>query len=79
MLSSKSLERSAGRVSALAHRGVDRVRDTSHHLRERAQQASDQTVNYIRDDPVKAILIAAAAAAAVMAVLNLFSHARGRR
>ena len=79
MLSTKSLEQSGKRVSALAHRGVDRVLDTSYYLRKKAEQVSDQTVDYVKHDPVKAVLIAAATAAALMAVFSLLSHSRDRR
>lgn len=69
------LNRARDQVSALVQRGVDSVHDTSQQLRDRAQHASDKTVNYVRDEPIKAILIAAATGAALMA---LISHSRSR-
>ena len=54
------------------------VRETSQQLRDQAYRASDNTVNYIKDEPVKAILIAAAMGAALMALVSLISHSRGR-
>jgi ElaB/YqjD/DUF883 family membrane-anchored ribosome-binding protein len=56
---------------------LDSVRDSSRQLRDRAQHASDSTVRYIKDDPVKAMLIAAATGAALMALVSLVSHSRG--
>ena len=47
------------KVSAMAHRGMDSVRDTSHLLRVKAEHASDSTVNYVKDEPIKSVLIAA--------------------
>jgi ElaB/YqjD/DUF883 family membrane-anchored ribosome-binding protein len=65
------LERAGEQASALAQRGVDAVRDRSLQVRDQALRASDGTLNYIKDEPVKAVLIAAAAGAALMALLGL--------
>jgi ElaB/YqjD/DUF883 family membrane-anchored ribosome-binding protein len=72
------IERTTERVSTLVHDGVESARDTSRQLRDRALQASHITVNYIKDEPVKAILIAAAVGAALMALTSLLSHKRDR-
>jgi ElaB/YqjD/DUF883 family membrane-anchored ribosome-binding protein len=63
----------------VASDALDSVRDTSRQLRQQAQHASDNTVKYIRDDPLKAMLIAAATGAALMALVNLVSHAGDKR
>jgi ElaB/YqjD/DUF883 family membrane-anchored ribosome-binding protein len=60
----------------VANDALDSVRDSSRQLLGKAQHASDSTVRYIRDDPVKAMLIAAATGAALMALVNLVSHSR---
>ena len=65
-------------AESLARRGLDAVRDTSAQLKERAQQASDTTIGYIKDEPVKAMLIAAATGAALMALIGLLSRSRDR-
>jgi len=65
---SPMLDRAGERASALAQRGVDAVRERSLQLRSQALRASDDTLNYIKDEPVKAVLIAAAAGAALMAL-----------
>jgi ElaB/YqjD/DUF883 family membrane-anchored ribosome-binding protein len=72
------LGRATDQVSALAQRGVDSVRDTSHQLRVKAAHASDNTMHYIKDEPVKSILIAAATGAALMALVSLISRSRDR-
>ncbi len=72
------LARATEQAGALAQRGVDSVRDTSLRLRERAHQASDRTLDYIRAEPVKATLIAAATGAALMALVALLSRSRER-
>lgn len=70
--------RTGEQVSALAQRGVDSVRESSHQLRLKAEHASECTVAYIKHDPVKSVLIAAATGAALMALISLFSHSRHR-
>lgn len=73
------LNRVSEQAGAMAQRGVDAVRDGSAHLREKALQAQDNTVSYIKDEPVKAMLIAAAAGAALMAMLSLMTRSHDRR
>lgn len=62
----------------LANSAIDSVRDTSHQLRVKAGHASESTVNYIKHEPVKSILIAAATGAVLMALISLFSSSRHR-
>ena len=68
------LHRVSEQASAAAQRGVDAVRETSEQLREKALRATDQTVSYIKDEPVKSMLIAAATGAALMALLSLMTR-----
>lgn len=70
------LDRASEQAIALARRGADAVRDTSEHLRDRALRASDGAVSYVRDEPVKSMLIAAAAGAALMALAGLLTRSR---
>ena len=65
------LDRASEQVSVLAQRGVDAVRDRSVLVRDQAMRASDSTLNYIKDEPVNAVVIAAVAGAALMALLGL--------
>ena len=57
---------------------LDSVRDGSHQLSAKAAQASDDTDNYIKHEPVKSMLIAAATGAALMALISLFTSRRDR-
>ena len=66
-------------ASALAQRGVDAVKDGSLQLREKAKQAGDTTAGYISQDPIKAMLIAAATGAALMALVSLMGRSRDAR
>jgi ElaB/YqjD/DUF883 family membrane-anchored ribosome-binding protein len=70
------LERATARAGDIAQRGIEAVRGSSRQLRDKALDASDRTVAYIKDEPVKAMLIAAATGAALMALLNLVSRSR---
>lgn len=73
------LDRASEQVSAFAQRGVDSVRETSQNLRDRAARASESTTNYIKEEPVKSLLIAAAMGAALMALTSLISRSRDHR
>jgi ElaB/YqjD/DUF883 family membrane-anchored ribosome-binding protein len=68
----------ATQAEVLARRGLDAVCDSASQVRERANGLSDITVRYVRDEPVKAVLIAAATGAALVAIVNLFSSRRDR-
>ena len=54
------MNRVSAQAEDAARRGMEAMRDTSQQLRERAQQACDMTVAYVKDEPIKAMLIAAA-------------------
>jgi ElaB/YqjD/DUF883 family membrane-anchored ribosome-binding protein len=68
------INRLSSQAETAARRGVDAVRDTSAQLREKALRASDSTVGYIKEEPVKAMLIAAATGAALMALVSLVTR-----
>jgi ElaB/YqjD/DUF883 family membrane-anchored ribosome-binding protein len=72
------LNRASEQVGALAQRGVESVRQTSQQLRDRTRDAADGTVQYIKDEPVKAMLIAAATGATLMALVSLISRSGHR-
>lgn len=72
------LNRGAEQAGALAQRSLDALRDGTQQLRDKALRASDSTVNYVKEEPVKAMLIAAATGAALMALVNLMSGSRHR-
>src|SRR6195952_605902 len=70
------LNKVTSQAEAPARRGMEAVRDTSQQLRERALQASDMTVSYVKDEPIKAMLIAAATGALLMGIISLISRSR---
>lgn len=71
-----ALVQAAERAESLVRQSADALRDHASQLRERAADASDRTAGYIRDEPLKSVLIAAAAGAALMAVANLALRSR---
>ncbi len=64
------------KAEAAARRGAEAVRETSAQLREKALRAQDTTVGYIKDEPVKSMLIAAATGAALMGLISLMNRSR---
>ena len=70
------LSKVSSQAEAAARRGMEAVRDTSQQLRERAVQASDMTVAYVKDEPVKAMLIAAATGALLMGLISMMGRSR---
>jgi len=66
----------ADEASSMAQHGVDAMRHGQQQLLEQAHRASVNTRGYIKDEPVKAMLMAAAAGAALMALATLVSRSR---
>lgn len=66
----------AEQAEAFARRSAEALLDGGHQVREKALLATDRTIAYIKDEPVKAVLIAAAAGAAMVALANLVSRSR---
>jgi ElaB/YqjD/DUF883 family membrane-anchored ribosome-binding protein len=57
-------------------RGMQAVHNTSDQLMDQVNRANDVTVAYIRREPVKSVLWAAAAGAAVVGLISLFGRIR---
>ena len=70
------INRVAAKAEELARRSADVMRDRSQQIKEQAYRAQDMTVGYIKDEPLKSILIAAAAGAALMALVQLLTRDR---
>ena len=65
-------------IGKAVDQGIDRVREASCKLRDSAAKASEDTASYIRQDPVKSVLIAAATGAALMALVSLLTRSNRR-
>ena len=70
------INRVSAQAEAAAKRGIDAVRDSSQQLRDKAVKATDSTVAYVKDEPVKSMLIAAATGALLMGVISLMGRSR---
>lgn len=62
------VNRTALQVEALTRRTLQRAHDASQLAKERVGRAGDRSIDYIRAEPVKSVLIAAATGAALLAV-----------
>ena len=63
------------KVAGGAERGVSWVRESGERVRDTASVARDRTAGYVREDPIKSVLMAAAAGALLYAITRAF---RGR-
>ena len=69
------LNRLATDTEQFTRRSVDKVREGSQQLRGQALRATNTTLGYIKEEPVKAVLIAAAIGAVLMALVTLVGRA----
>lgn len=74
-----AISRIANDADELRRRGVAVVRGASSQVREGALRATDKSVAFIRDEPVKAVLIAAGIGALTMALISVISRAGAAR
>jgi ElaB/YqjD/DUF883 family membrane-anchored ribosome-binding protein len=65
-----------GQATELLQSGRDAVRHASHQVTDAALHARDGAASYVKEEPVKALLIAAATGAALMALVSMMSHSR---
>jgi len=70
------INRMSAKAEDAAKRGMEVMRDTTQQLREKAQIAGDSTVAYVKDEPVKSMLIAAATGAVLMGLISLMGRSR---
>ena len=69
-----SLDKATDQAKKLMRQGRVMVQDSAQKAREKALDFSDKAVSYTKDEPVKAMLIAAAIGAALMALMSLMSR-----
>ncbi len=70
------LQRAISDAGELARQGIAKAQQAGQSVREQVGRAGDSTVNYIKEEPVKAVLIAAAAGAAVAALASWLGSRR---
>jgi ElaB/YqjD/DUF883 family membrane-anchored ribosome-binding protein len=74
-----SFDRNASRVEDIARRGIDRARSTSATVRTECAKAGTATRGYIQHEPVKSVLMAAAAGAAIAGLITWMGRNRTPR
>ena len=74
-----AISRATAQAEDLTRRGIERARQASATVREQATRVSDQTVGYIKDEPMKAVLMAAAAGAVAALVISWLGRSRNNR
>ena len=70
------LDKASDQTQKLMQQGREVLNDTSQMVREKASQASDLAVGYAKDEPVKAMLMAAAAGALLMGLVTMMARSR---
>lgn len=70
------VDRWSVQAESTLRRSIDALRDTTAQLREHALKVSDATAGRVREDPLKSVLIAAAAGAALMGLFSLLGRDR---
>lgn len=71
--------RAAAQVEALTRKGIDRALQASTDVRDQVNRAGDRTADYVKEEPLKALLIAAAAGAALAGLVALLSRSHTSR
>jgi ElaB/YqjD/DUF883 family membrane-anchored ribosome-binding protein len=72
------LARVGQRTRDRASDGYDAARERAAALRDRSQQAVESARGYVKDEPIKSLLIAAAVGAAVIALVEVVRVRRNR-
>jgi ElaB/YqjD/DUF883 family membrane-anchored ribosome-binding protein len=72
------LARIGRQARGYAQDGVAAMRQAAGDVRDRGSRAVDSTRGYVRDEPLKSLLIAAAVGAAVIGLVELVRVRRGR-
>ena len=68
---SAALDKAAGKADKVVDMAKDRFDGLQTEVRAKASDLSNQIADYTQEDPIKAMLIAAAAGAALMGLLSL--------
>ena len=71
-------EEAASVVEGVAKDAKESARDAAEQLRATALSASDTVAKYVREEPVKSVVIAGIAGAALVAVASLLGGSRTR-
>lgn len=70
------MNHAAEKADAYLQHGLEAVRHSTDQLLTQAHNASDMTVNFIKREPVKSVLWAAASGAVIMTLITLLSRSK---
>lgn len=73
------IHESATKVEDLMRSGVDRARNATEQVKNQVNRAGECTAAYVREEPIKALLIATAAGAALAGIIRWMSRSRASR
>jgi ElaB/YqjD/DUF883 family membrane-anchored ribosome-binding protein len=71
-----AVERAAERATDMARQGTHKLQQGAQQAKAQFNQVTDSAIAYVKDEPVRAMLIAAAAGAALMALASLLGRSR---
>jgi ElaB/YqjD/DUF883 family membrane-anchored ribosome-binding protein len=66
----------AGQAQNMLKQGLNAVGDATQAVRDTASDATDSVISYTKENPVKALLIAAVAGALLVTIVNALSPSR---
>lgn len=70
------LDKVSDQAQKLLQQGREVFNNTTQRVREKAAQASDMAIDYTKDEPIKALLIAAATGALLMGLVSMMARSR---
>ena len=73
-----AIDAQTAQAAGAAKRGMAAVRDGSQQMLDRVHGVSDRAAGYVQAEPVKSLLVAAAAGAVLMGLLSLLARTRER-
>lgn len=73
---SDAVDAVAHKTADLTHEVVERARQTSLSMRNQAHRVGERTAAYVQDEPMKAVLIAAASGALIAAAAGWLLRSR---
>jgi ElaB/YqjD/DUF883 family membrane-anchored ribosome-binding protein len=71
-----TLSKVTGQAQGIAKQGIDVVANVAQQTCDTASQASDTIVSYTKDNPIKALMIAAASGALLLTFIRLLTPSR---
>jgi ElaB/YqjD/DUF883 family membrane-anchored ribosome-binding protein len=71
-----AVERAAERAGEVARQGSQKLHEGTRQVKAQFNQVTDSAIAYVKDEPVRSMLIAAAAGAVLVALASLFSRSR---